>query len=181
MDVLGVCGSLRAGSTNLIVLRMAAELAPPGVGLRWDPSQLAELPHFNPDLDGEGTPPPSAVAAWRARLAAADAVLLSSPEYAHGVPGSLKNALDWIVSSGELTGKPTAVVVAGAGGGAHAREALRQTLEVVGARLVAVESLVLGRSQIGADGRIATPGLVGQIRRVVEAMVAGVRGAPAAG
>jgi len=175
VNVLGVCGSPRAGSTNLVVLRMAAELAPAGVQLGWDASQIGDLPHFNPDLDREGDLPPTPVAAWRARLAAADAVLISSPEYAHGVPGSLKNALDWIVSSGELTGKPTAVVVAGASGGAYAREALRQTLEVIGARLVAVESLVLGRSQIDPDGRITAPALLGQLRSVVEALAAGGR------
>lgn len=172
MDILGVCGSLRSGSTNLVVLRMAAELAPAGVRLGWDAAQIGDLPHFNPDLDGDGSVPPAPVSAWRARLAAADAVLLSSPEYAHGLPGSLKNALDWIVSSGELIGKPTAVVVAGASGGAYAREALRLTLEVVGARLIAVESLVLGRSQIGPDGKIAAPALVVQLRGVMEALAA---------
>jgi chromate reductase, NAD(P)H dehydrogenase (quinone) len=67
---------------------------------------VSRLPHFSPDLDGENAPAP--VADWRAQLKTSDGVLISSPEYAHGVPGSLKNALDWVVGSGEFVEKPVA-------------------------------------------------------------------------
>jgi NAD(P)H-dependent FMN reductase len=174
MRILGVCGSLRTGSTNLLALRAAGELLPAGVTLRYDAALLARLPPFNPDLDLEGGAPPPEVASFRAQLRAADAVLLSSPEYAHGVPGALKNALDWLVSSGELVEKPTAVVVAGAGGGLHARDDLRRTLGVIGARLVAVTSLVLGRSQLTADGRLADHQAVEALRGTVAALVEAV-------
>jgi NADPH-dependent FMN reductase len=70
--------------------------------------ELETLPPFNPDLDGD--PALAAVARFRAALQACDAVLISSPEYAHGVPGVLKNALDWVVGSGELVNKPIALV-----------------------------------------------------------------------
>ena len=70
------------------------------------------IPAFNPDLDAEGATPPAPVAHWRAALAEADAVLISSPEYAHGIPGVLKNALDWVVGSGELVNKPVGVLSA---------------------------------------------------------------------
>ncbi len=73
---------------------------------------LAELPPFNPDLEGDGTP--DAVTRSRARLQACDAVLISSPEYAHGVPGVVKNALGWVVGSGELVDKPIALINASA-------------------------------------------------------------------
>ena len=78
---------------------------------------LASLPHFNPDDDEEGTTPPPAVAALRALLGAADGILISTPEYAHGVPGSLKNALDWLVSDGALVDKPIALISASPVGG----------------------------------------------------------------
>ena len=107
MRILAISGSLRAASSNGVLVRAAARLAPEGVEVEvYD--GLAGLPHFNPDLDLEPAPQP--VAAFRARLAACDAVLICSPEYAHGVPGSLKNALDWIVSSGEMVNKPAGLI-----------------------------------------------------------------------
>lgn len=175
MLLLGVCGSLRSGSTNLLVLEEAARLAPPGVTLAWDAEQVGRLPPFNPDQDQDGQAPLPAVAAWRAALRGADAVLVSSPEYAHGVPGALKNALDWIVSSGDLVGKPTALVVAGPGGGPFAQQALAAVLEVIGARLVSTAALVLGRSQITAERRFADPRLAAQLRAAVEALVEAAR------
>jgi NAD(P)H-dependent FMN reductase len=71
-------------------------------------SKLSELPHFNPDLDVEPGPPP--VQNFRSELRRAQAVVISTPEYAHGLPGTLKNALDWVVRSGELREKPIALV-----------------------------------------------------------------------
>src|SRR6476619_6816426 len=104
--ILSISGSLRRGSSNTTVLRAAALLAPEGVTISMF-EEIGSLPHFNPDLDGiEG----SAVLDFRRRLQDADGVLISSPEYAHGVPGSLKNALDWIVGSGELVDKPVAII-----------------------------------------------------------------------
>ncbi len=103
--ILALSGSLRAGSLNTEVLRAAALLAPGRVALL---DILAELPAFNPDLDGDGVP--TAVARFRAALAEADAVLICCPEYAHGVPGAFKNALDWVVGSGELVDKPVGLV-----------------------------------------------------------------------
>src|SRR5690349_783719 len=98
MRIFAISGSLRASSLNTAVLQAAVALAPPGVEIvLYD--GLSRLPHFNPDVDGEIALAP--VADWRTRLRAADGVLISSPEYAHGVPGSLKNALDWVVGSGE--------------------------------------------------------------------------------
>jgi chromate reductase, NAD(P)H dehydrogenase (quinone) len=103
---------------------------------------IGGLPHFNPDLDGEGAVPPAAIAEFRALLAAADGVIISCPEYAHGVPGSLKNALDWIVSSGELTDKPLVLVNASAAGGERAQAALVETLTVMGANVLVEASLL---------------------------------------
>ena len=91
---------------------------------------LGALPHFNPDLDDGSVPLPAAVADLRSRLRAADAVLISTPEYAHGVPGTLKNALDWLVGDGELVGKPVVLVNATARS-TYAQESLTETLTVM--------------------------------------------------
>ena len=107
IHLLAVSGSLRAASTNGALVGAVPLVAPAGVTVDIYRG-LAGLPHFDPDLDVEPAPP--AVAEWRARLAAADGVLISSPEYAHGVPGTFKNALDWLVGSGELMHKPLALV-----------------------------------------------------------------------
>jgi NAD(P)H-dependent FMN reductase len=103
---------------------------------------LDSLPHFNPDLDDEGAAPPRAVAALRAAFAAADGILVSSPEYAHGVPGSLKNALDWLVSSGEQIGKPVLLINASPNGGQYAQAALLDILKVMSADVLEEASLM---------------------------------------
>src|SRR5207302_329343 len=122
---------LRAQSSNLALLRAAANIAAE-VEIY---DRLGDLPHFNPDDDIEGATPPPAVAALRALLADADGILISSPEYAHGVPGSLKNALDWLVSDGALVDKPVAVINASPIGGEFARDSLVETLRTMNWRV----------------------------------------------
>jgi NAD(P)H-dependent FMN reductase len=151
VTVLAVCGSLQKGSANAALLRVAQQRAGADVDVVLDDG-LEPLPHFNPDLEEAG--PPTEVTAWRRRLAAADAVLIASPEYAHSLPGALKDALDWIVGSGELYGKPVALMSAGTGGGPYAIEALRQTLETQGARVVASLGVAGVRSKTDANGEI---------------------------
>ena len=112
------------------MLRAAARVAPEGVRVEMYDG-LGELPHFNPDLDEEGAAAPAPVAALRALLIDADAVLISSPEYAHGVPGVLKNMLDWLVSTGELVDKPVALLNASPVGCGYAQAALLETLRTM--------------------------------------------------
>jgi chromate reductase, NAD(P)H dehydrogenase (quinone) len=131
--VLTVCGSLQESSSNAALLRAAASV-PDGVELIRYPS-IGDLPHFNPDLDTE--PPLPVVGEYRAQLAAADALLIATPEYAHEMPGVLKNALDWVVGSGELIDTPVAIMSAGGGGGEYVLRILATTLEVMSARVVA--------------------------------------------
>ena len=139
LHLLAISGSLRAASANTTVLRAAVRLAPEHVVISLY-AGLGDLPHFNPDLDGEIPPP--AVRDFRALLAAADAVLLCSPEYAHGVPGVLKNALDWIVSSGEFMGKPVAIINARPAS-TYAQASLRETLSVMMAEIDESASVTL--------------------------------------
>jgi chromate reductase len=130
--LLAICGSLRAVSTNGALLRAAALLAPEGMVIeRYD--GLAGLPHFNPDLDVD--PPPPSVTDWREAIRRADGLLISSPEYARGVPGALKNAFDWLVSSDVFPGKPVALFNASDRSVAM-QAALRLILETMSARMV---------------------------------------------
>lgn len=122
---------------------------------------LADLPPFNPDLDIDPPAPP--VAAFRSQLRTCDAVLISSPEYAHGVPGVLKNALDWVVGSGEFFGKPVALINASPRS-TYAYASLTETLRTMSAVLVSEASItvpLLGRrldeAGIIADGEISSP------------------------
>jgi chromate reductase len=131
MKIIAICGSLRAQSSNLALLRAATNL---GIDVQIYEG-LGSLPHFNPDDDIEGATPPAAVAELRTLLANADGILISSPEYAHGVPGSLKNALDWLVSDGALVDKPVALINASPIGGEFARDSLVETLRTMNWRV----------------------------------------------
>ena len=133
--ILAISGSLRAVSSNSTLLRAAARIAPASVTFEFDPG-VEELPHFNPDLDGEGAVAPPPVAAFRERIRLADAIVISCPEYIHGVPGAFKNALDWTASSGVFMGKPVALINASATAN-FAQAALIETLTVLMAEVAA--------------------------------------------
>ena len=146
-------GSIRSESTNGALLRAAAGMSSE---FQFDvcAQEIAALPAFSPDLDGMGATPPPAVAALRARIGRADGVIVSCPEYAHGVPGAFKNALDWIVSSGEFTDKPTLVWMASPSGAQQARLALLPTLKIIGARIVHDRSIQLARPNFNENGEL---------------------------
>ncbi|GAA0501521.1 hypothetical protein GCM10009414_09000 [Tatumella terrea] len=104
-NVLAVSGSLRQASVNSNFLHALARLKPDNINLHFQ-TGLGSLPLFNPDNE---TIPVAEVTDWRSNLQAADWVIIASPEYAHGVTGVIKNALDWSVSSGEFTDKPVSI------------------------------------------------------------------------
>jgi chromate reductase, NAD(P)H dehydrogenase (quinone) len=158
MRILAISGSLRAQSTNTSLLRAAAVIAPSSIEVVLY-EEMETFPPFNPDLDIE--PGPEGVWSFRAALQDASAVIFSTPEYAHGIPGSLKNALDWVVGSGELSGKPVALMNASARG-EYAQAALREVLKTMDARLVSDAEITvpllgkgLGASEIAADAEFA--------------------------
>ena len=131
MNILAISGSLRAGSANTRVVEALPRLAEPGVVVSVYRG-LGGLPLFNPDLED---PLPAPVAELRRAVGAADALVICSPEYAHGVAGAMKNALDWLVPSLEFPGIRAALINA-APHAHHAVEHLRETLQVMSARLV---------------------------------------------
>ena len=174
MRVLAVAGSLRAASSSAELLRALARLAPAGVEVELYEA-LGEIPIFSPDLDGEA--PPRAVADFRARLRAADAVVLCTPEYAFGMPGLLKNALDWLVSSGETYEKPVAALSCAPnhGGGANALGWLRQTLGAVSAVVPEAASFPIPfvRKRV-ANGAVTDPELARALRGALAALTQAV-------
>jgi len=139
ITLLAMSGSLRVASSNAALLEAARLLAPPGVVIEHYRG-LGDLPHFNPDLDLEPLPP--AVVDLRRRIAAADGLLISCPEYARGIPGAFKNALDWLVSGFEMPGKPVALFKASPRA-SEAQASLRLVLATIAARLVDEASLTL--------------------------------------
>lgn len=138
MKILALSGSLRAASINSALLRAAARLAPPGVAVSLC-AVVGELPLFNPDLESAV---PTSVARLRAEVAAADALLIASPEYAHGVTGTIKNTLDWLVSFEPFANKPVAVINASPRA-RHADAALREVLKTMSATLVEAASITI--------------------------------------
>jgi chromate reductase, NAD(P)H dehydrogenase (quinone) len=174
VKIVGISGSLRAGSSNAALLRAAAALAPEGVEVVVFEG-IGGLPHFSPDLDTDD--PPQAVRAFRALLAAADGFLVSTPEYAHGVPGSLKNAFDWIVSSGELYGKPLLLINASSSGGAWAQASLTEILTTMDARVLkeATVAVPLARKKLAVQGDLSDPAITEALTLGLQALVSAVR------
>jgi NAD(P)H-dependent FMN reductase len=143
MRVLALCGSLQSKSSNLELLQIVESLAPPGVEIVvYD--GLRDLPHFDPDLEATGEP--ETVRRWRKAIAGSDALFIASPEYGHSLPGVLKNAIDWVIGSGELEGKIVAITasVPHPERGRRGLGALRDTLGAVSADVVGGEPIARG-------------------------------------
>jgi NAD(P)H-dependent FMN reductase len=160
MKIVAISGSLRHGSSNTAALRAAAQLAPAGVEIVLFDG-IAGLPFFNPDLDGAEVP--DTVAAFRAVIGNAHGILISSPEYARGIAGVMKNALDWLVASFEFPDKPVALINTSPRA-THALAALRLTLETMSARIVDKACVTLpllgtasGEDDIINDVQLAEP------------------------
>jgi NAD(P)H-dependent FMN reductase len=174
VEVVLVSGSTRAGSTNTAALRTAAGLDVPGVTTAlWE--RLVEVPAFVPNDDAD---PPPAVADLRRCLAAADAVVFCTPEYAGTLPGSFKNAIDWLVGSGELYRKPVAwITVAAPGRGTGAEATLALVLGYVDADVIdaACVRIPIGRELVGADGLVHDPETQRRLAAQLAAVAAYVR------
>lgn len=165
-SLLAISGSLRSSSSNQMLLQAAATLAPDNIKIALYNS-IANLPHFNPDLDNEN--PPTAVIDFRDHLQRADGILICTPEYAHGVPGALKNALDWIVGSGELMNKPVALINPSTTS-FHAQESLAETLTVMMAKVHAVR-IPLKSTKITVDSILANADISSALNEIILKLV----------
>jgi NAD(P)H-dependent FMN reductase/GNAT superfamily N-acetyltransferase len=174
--VLAISGSLRLASSNSALVEAAGRLAPDDVRFSIYRG-LGGLPPFNPDLGDSDLP--TSVVDYRTQLENCDALLVSSPEYAHGVPGVLKNALDWVVGSGELIDKPIALVNASSRA-RHAWRSLAETLTTMSARIVVEASVTIpldGRG-LNADGIAGDAVLSAALRTAIVSLAAAVREGP---
>ncbi|WPQ60847.1 NAD(P)H-dependent oxidoreductase [Chitinophaga sancti] len=172
--ILCISGSLRPTSSNTNILKAIPQLAEwPDISFSIYEG-LDQLPYFSPELDFEGATPAATVADLRAQLSEADAVIVCTPEYAFGIPGVLKNALDWIVSSGEFVDKPTAVISASPmmTGGDKANASLVQTLKVLTATIKDDRILTIPtvRTKIDAAGNITDDILKADLVKIVTSL-----------
>jgi chromate reductase len=178
--VLAIAGSLRRDSHNRALLRAAAELAPASMSINVY-EHLGAVPVFNEDLeDAQGGP--AGVARLRTALAAADGLLIATPEYNQSVPGVVKNMIDWLSRSepvAGLAGRPVAVTGATTGpwGTRIAQTVLRQMLVSVQALVLPAPTLFVGRvdSRFAKDGRLADDALGERLHELVSAFAAWIR------
>lgn len=183
LSVLGISGSLRAGSYNTALIRAAAELAP--AGMHVEPYDgLRDIPPYSQDADTDT--PPEPVADLRRRIRSADGVLIATPEYNYGPPGVLKNAIDWAsrpAADSALRGKPVALTGAAPSnfGSVRAQLALRQSFLWIDSVVVGQPELMVSRSheRFDADGKLTDPTtretLVGLLRALADIAAAGYR------
>jgi len=151
ITVLGICGSLRAGSYNKATLRTAIELKPPGMTI--ETADIGSFPLYNEDVRAQGFPPP--VETFRRQIAAADALLFVTPEYNYTISGVLKNAIDWASRPPDqpFAGKPVAMMGAGAGmaGTARAQYDLRKCCVFLDMHPLNKPEVLIGQAQAKFD------------------------------
>ncbi len=173
IHVLGIAGSLRKASVNKGLLRAAADMLPEGMLL--ETFDLAPIPLFNADVEAAGVP--EAVLHFKARIAAADALLIATPEYNHSVPGVLKNAIDWAsrpAKESPLNGKPLAIMGAGGmGGTVSAQLALRQVASFTNMLPVNKPEVAIQRAweKFDAEGNLTDEPSCEAIRALLQALL----------
>lgn len=168
IHILGISGSLRADSTNTIILKTLVSLLPSDISFEIFQG-LDEIAHFGPGLADT-----AAVTRFKAAIQAADAVVICTPEYAFGVPGTLKNALDWTVGTGDLNDKPISAISASPlnSGGNHALTSLLLTLTALGTRKNERSALSIPnvKSKI-SDGRVSDAATLDALRQQCDNML----------
>ncbi|HEU4652017.1 MAG TPA: NAD(P)H-dependent oxidoreductase [Croceibacterium sp.] len=178
LRILGVAGSLRAGSFNRSLLRAAVELAPHDMTI--EVFDLAVVPLYNGDVEAAGDPP--GVAAFKQAIAAADGVLMATPEYNHGVPGVMKNAVDWASRpprEAPLGGKPVGLIGASPGitGTARGQSQLRQAFEFTNSYCMPQPELLVFKAheKFDAEGRLTDSATGEYLARYLAAFAEWVR------
>jgi chromate reductase len=167
--VLAISGSTRKNSSNHNLIKAIAVLYNEMLEITIFES-IAELPHFNPDDDNENVP--NSISSFRQQLQNADGIVICTPEYAHGVPGTLKNAIDWTVSSGEFSHKPTVLITASTDG-KFGHQALLETLRVIEAKNIDQLQLLIPfiKTKISKDNIITDEITLSNIKEVMNAFI----------
>jgi len=164
--ILAVSGSLRTTSSNTVILKAIQKIVPPHIDFVFY-QDMASLPAFDDSME-----PSQPVIDWRRQLAEADGVFICSPEYAFGIPGALKNAMDWTVGSGELVNKPLALITA-ATGGDKAHAAWLQIFTALSANILEGGALLIPfvRSKLNSDGEVTDATTWKAIQEVLHALI----------
>jgi chromate reductase len=170
LKIAVISGSTRASSSNANLIHAITKFAAGTFEINVY-TGISALPHFNPDLDMDPEQAAPEVAELRQFLRAADGILICTPEYAMGVPGTLKNALDWTVSSMEFSHKPVALITASLSG-VHAHISLLGTLLILEARLTARTQLLVPavQTKVNAEAQITDPGTAESITQLLESL-----------
>ena len=170
INILAISGSLKLTSANTNILRAISKIAPKNVVINIFDG-LDKLSHFNPELSNDI----EAVNSFRQQLRESDGVIFSTPEYAFGVPGVLKNALDWVVSSDELNKKPVAAISASPlySGGDKALASLLLTLTALGAHMGVDSSLSIAniKSKIADGGEISNDETITKLKLLLDGLL----------
>jgi chromate reductase, NAD(P)H dehydrogenase (quinone) len=172
LHILAISGSLRQLSSNTALLQAAIAVCPGGIEMK-SYGGLGDLPHFNPDL--EPLEPPS-VRDLRAQIRWSDGLVISTPEYAHGVPGVLKNALDWLVSGEEFIGKPIALFNASPRA-IHAQASLVEIVTTMAGRVVpeaCITVSLLGKN-LDAAGILSNKEISGELSMAITSLANAIR------
>ena len=167
--IFAICGSTKAASTNLLYIKAIQKL----LGTEYEVvilSSIETIPHFNPDLDTEN--PPLAVKDFRNNILQADGVLICTPEYAMGLPGSLKNVLDWSVSASSFSKKPVLAIVASSQG-EKALQSLIDILTVIEAS-VFPQLISFAKSKINPQAEITDNKTLNELKATIKLFVAGI-------
>jgi len=180
MNLLAISGSLREASSNTAILRAMASFAPPHFHFQiW--YGLGNLPAFSPDQDFDASP--ESVTEYRQLLKQSDGVIICTPEYAFGMPGVLKNALDWAVSSGEFDKKPLCTISASPSplGGEKAHESLSLTLKALGTQQPEDLKLCIPaiKGKLNVAGEVDDPELLEKLQNLLNAFIHFIEQQPA--
>jgi chromate reductase, NAD(P)H dehydrogenase (quinone) len=165
--ILAIIGSTRENSTNLRIVKAIAELTNEQFSITiFD--KLAQLPHFNPDLDKEN--PPNEIVAFRQQIEKADGIIICTPEYVFSLPGSLKNALEWTVSTVIFTDKPIGLITASASG-EKAHEELKLIMTTLGAKFTQQTQILIQGIKGKVEGNVITDeGTVLKFKELVKSL-----------
>lgn len=167
--IVAICGSTRANSSNLNLINAIKKLTEHALEINLTYS-ISNIPHFNPDLDTDK--PPQQVKEFRTLLTGADGILICTPEYAMGVPGTLKNAIDWTVSSCEFSHKPTVLITASSIG-ARGHDSLLETLKIIEAGITNETQLLIShvKTKVSSAGEIIDLKTKQEIETLMDAFI----------
>jgi NAD(P)H-dependent FMN reductase len=170
--ILAICGSTRKTSSNLSLIKAIADLTVENFNIIIF-TCIAKIPHFNPDLDNET--PPQEVVNFRKQLREAEGILICTPEYAMGVPGTLKNALDWTVSSCEFSHKPVALITASSQG-QKGHHSLLETLKIIESEITDDTQLVISfvKTKVSSENKITDQETLNKINDLINAFIGNI-------